>query len=481
MHIAARRRAWAIRKRSRGSTEPPARTETSSRSDLAEVRAKAASWVTRSGKWVAAAAGIIAAAAVAAAITRRVRASRRPISGPAREASRRLRKELERYRPRPIPVTLLFVALRTPAFRRALAAGAARMLSGAGSRSEANGGREDAAAIGPAHAAEAEKANANRKAPPEEEGEQKAKQTLDSLKHAPFKRKVRFASDLFGDALRELPSRRGAHPRRRARVLHDPLARAASHHRGRRRRDSRSGGERPQPDPRADRSSSSGQDAAKTIATIMQKASQPSKSIPATVIGVATLAASAPEASSATSSDMMNKIWACRRRRAAESGGRSVAVSVARDGPRNRIPAARLARGVRGALGRRPRRLGDDVGLLLRPPCTRSSRGRSIGLLFALIFRFLPDTRIAWRDVWIGAGITSLLFALGQFLIGLYLGRSSVASVYGGAGSLLIVLLWTYYSGLILFFGAEVTQVFANQWGSGRTLLSTRESGGEVG
>lgn len=59
-----------------------------------------------------------------------------------------------------------------------------------------------------------------------------------------------------------------------------------------------------------------------------------------------------------------------------------------------------------------------------------------------------------------------LLFALGQFLIGLYLGRSSVASVYAGAGSLVIVLLWTYYSGLILFYGAEITHVFANQWGS---------------
>ena len=70
--------------------------------------------------------------------------------------------------------------------------------------------------------------------------------------------------------------------------------------------------------------------------------------------------------------------------------------------------------------------------------------------------------------MWIGAGITSLLFVVGQFLIGLYLGGSSVSSVYGGAGSLLIVLLWTYYSGLILFFGAEVTQTFANKWGSRR-------------
>lgn len=89
-----------------------------------------------------------------------------------------------------------------------------------------------------------------------------------------------------------------------------------------------------------------------------------------------------------------------------------------------------------------------------------------ITLLFAMIFRFLPDVKIAWRDVWFGAIVTSLLFTIGKTLIGLYLGNSGVASVYGAAGSLVIVLLWAYYSSQILFFGAELTQVWARRHGS---------------
>ena len=90
-------------------------------------------------------------------------------------------------------------------------------------------------------------------------------------------------------------------------------------------------------------------------------------------------------------------------------------------------------------------------------------------LLFAMIFKVLPDVDIAWRDVWIGAAMTSLLFSIGRFLIGLYLGESNIASAYGAAGSLLLLLLWTYYSAQILLFGAEFTQVCANRYrGSAR-------------
>jgi membrane protein len=88
-----------------------------------------------------------------------------------------------------------------------------------------------------------------------------------------------------------------------------------------------------------------------------------------------------------------------------------------------------------------------------------------ITLLFAMMFKLLPDARIAWRDVWVGAGITALLFTLGKFLIGLYLGKSDVGSAYGSAGSLVIVLVWVYYSAQILLFGAEFTQVYANAGG----------------
>lgn len=88
-----------------------------------------------------------------------------------------------------------------------------------------------------------------------------------------------------------------------------------------------------------------------------------------------------------------------------------------------------------------------------------------ITLLFAAIYKVLPDANIRWKDVWIGAAITSLLFTIGKLLIGLYLGHSGTASTYGAAGSLVVILLWIYYSAQILFFGAELTQVYANQYG----------------
>ena len=89
-----------------------------------------------------------------------------------------------------------------------------------------------------------------------------------------------------------------------------------------------------------------------------------------------------------------------------------------------------------------------------------------ITVLFALIFKFLPDAEIAWRDVWLGAFVTALLFSLGKFLIGIYLGNSTVGSSFGAAGSLVVLLLWIYYSAQILLFGAEFTQVYANEFGS---------------
>ena len=89
-----------------------------------------------------------------------------------------------------------------------------------------------------------------------------------------------------------------------------------------------------------------------------------------------------------------------------------------------------------------------------------------ITLLFAMIFKFLPEVNIVWRDVWLGAAVTSALFTLGKFLIGLYLGRSEVGNTFGAAGSLAILLIWIYYSAQILFLGAEFTQVYANRYGS---------------
>jgi len=86
-------------------------------------------------------------------------------------------------------------------------------------------------------------------------------------------------------------------------------------------------------------------------------------------------------------------------------------------------------------------------------------------LLFAAMFKWVPDVKIQWRDTWLGAAITAALFMLGKFAIGLYLGHSAMASSYGLAGSLVVLLVWVYYSSQILFLGAEFTQVYANRFG----------------
>lgn len=89
-----------------------------------------------------------------------------------------------------------------------------------------------------------------------------------------------------------------------------------------------------------------------------------------------------------------------------------------------------------------------------------------ITTLFALIYRFVPDAEIAWRDVWLGASLTAALFTLGTFFIGLYLGQAGVGSAYGAAGSLAVLLVWLYYSAQIFLFGAELTKAYSNQFGS---------------
>ena len=89
-----------------------------------------------------------------------------------------------------------------------------------------------------------------------------------------------------------------------------------------------------------------------------------------------------------------------------------------------------------------------------------------VALLFALIFRLVPDAKIAWKDVWLGAVIAAVLFEVGKFILGFYFGRSALAARYGAAGSLIIILVWVYYSAQILFFGAAFTRVYALSLGS---------------
>lgn len=87
-------------------------------------------------------------------------------------------------------------------------------------------------------------------------------------------------------------------------------------------------------------------------------------------------------------------------------------------------------------------------------------------VLFSIIFKTLPDGKIAWKDALIGSGFTSVFFMIGKFAIGFYLGNSTIATVYGAAGSIIIILIWVYYSAIILYFGAEFTKVYAKTHGS---------------
>src|SRR6185312_7539612 len=95
-------------------------------------------------------------------------------------------------------------------------------------------------------------------------------------------------------------------------------------------------------------------------------------------------------------------------------------------------------------------------------------------VLFAVIFKVLPDVDVRWRDVWVGAAFTALLFSIGKYLIGLYLGRSALSSTYGAAGSLIVLLLWIYYSSQVFLFGAEFTQVWSRLMGDAFALKHGR-------
>jgi membrane protein len=98
-----------------------------------------------------------------------------------------------------------------------------------------------------------------------------------------------------------------------------------------------------------------------------------------------------------------------------------------------------------------------------------------VTLMTALVFKFVPDTRIGWRSAWIGAGLTSLLFNIGNFFVGMYLGRVSVAATYGAAGSAVVILLWLYLSAQLFLIGAEFTQVYASRVGRGLKPEEERE------
>jgi len=464
--------------------------------DMAAARKTAEREAGAARPWIAGIAGLVAAAGAAfgvAALVRWLRDRRKPraLFVGARKAVEKTRGQIDAHRPRPLPLTLALLALRSPTVRRALAQGLAAVVSrspSAAGRLEGKEAREsqsedrDAGAVEadashdresdvsrrPASAMTApdpEKAAKNRNAPSEEVGEAKASETLDELGRAPLRSKLGFVVRLFKESFQKFQQdealTRGAALAYYTMLSLAPLLIVVVAVAG-----LAFGAEEVRARILGQVGQLVGKEAAATVGSLMVKASKPSSSIPAAVIGVVTLLVGAGGVFGYLQ-DMMNKIWRVEKK---TKGGiwnlvRSRFLSLAMVLGSGFLLLVSLV--VSAGISAVADRFSTEASVLFQVVHQVVSWA-VVSLLFALIFRYLPDTRprIAWRDVWIGAGMTSLLFALGQFLIGLYLGRASVASVYGGAGSLVIVLLWTYYSGLILFFGAEMTAVFANRWGS---------------
>ena len=117
-------------------------------------------------------------------------------------------------------------------------------------------------------------------------------------------------------------------------------------------------------------------------------------------------------------------------------------------------------------VGNHLNRLVSGVGKVFIPVIDGLAGFVITALVFAVIFKVLPDAKIKWKDVSVGAFITAILFTLGKFMIGWWLGRSNMATIYGAAGSVIIIMVWAYYSSMILYLGAECTKVYATQYGT---------------
>jgi membrane protein len=211
-----------------------------------------------------------------------------------------------------------------------------------------------------------------------------------------------------------------------------------------------------------------GREGAIAVQGMLKSASEPAKDIAATVVSIVTLAIGATTVFAELQSDL-DRIW--------------------------RVPAPTKVNGVWSLVRSRLLSFGVVLGLgfLLLVSLVLSTAIAAVGkwsygffegrdaylhtlnfsisfavttLLFALIYKLMPRAIIAWRDVMVGAAVTSLLFEIGKFLIGLYLGKSGIASVFGAAGSLVVLLVWVYFSAQIFLLGAEFTWVYSHQYGS---------------
>jgi len=210
-----------------------------------------------------------------------------------------------------------------------------------------------------------------------------------------------------------------------------------------------------------------GPQAAEAVNTMIDNNTQPGSGIIATILGIGTLLLGATGLFGQLK-DALNTIWEVQP---AKSGG---VMSIIKD----RFLSFTMVLGISflllvslvisaaiSAINGILNNLLGGAGFIIQIVNFLISTG-VVTLIFAMIFKILPDVDIQWKDVWVGALVTALLFNIGKTLIGLYLGNSATASAYGAAGSLVVLLLWVYYSAQILFLGAEFTQVYARRFGS---------------
>ncbi len=219
-----------------------------------------------------------------------------------------------------------------------------------------------------------------------------------------------------------------------------------------------------------------GEDGAKVIETALDNAKKPSEGILATVIGIATLLIGAAGVFGELH-DAMNVVWEVKPipgqgvwrfiRNKFLSFGMVLSIGFLL------LVSLVLSTGL-SAMGTYVVGLAPGVPFMMRILNFVVSLALVTGL-FALLFRYLPDARIPWRHVWFGALVTALLFTLGKCLIGLYLSQAAVGSPFGAAGSLVVLVVWIYYSSLIIFFGAELTQAHAKEAGVEVQPLPTAE------
>jgi membrane protein len=211
-----------------------------------------------------------------------------------------------------------------------------------------------------------------------------------------------------------------------------------------------------------------GEHSARAIESLLTAASQPARGALATTVGLATLFIGATSVLAELQSSL-DRIW---RVPAIASSTSLVAVLRVRIFSFGMVVAmgflllvSLVVGAVLAALGKWSGSIVPGELFLFEAINTVVSFGMTT-VLFAVAYRLLPRARIAWSDVWMGAVATAVLFTLGKFAIGLYIGRAGIASAFGAAGSLIVVLVWVYYSAQIFLLGAEFTWVFAHRHGS---------------